>query len=175
MTETMIDYSGPIYSFADAKKSGSKRYFTDKPCKYGHVAQRLVSCRVCCSCACIRVSGLQKARSPVYLRRVAKEIKNRTLKNEKRAGRKRSSSCELCGVKATTVFDHCHAGGHFRGWLCSQCNMALGLVKDNSSLLRKMARYLDRSNGMAKQRKSEGLSDFGLLTAVAEIDMGIIK
>lgn len=44
----------------DAKNQGLKRYFTGKPCKYGHVAERFVSSGRCSSCD----SELQK--SPEY-------------------------------------------------------------------------------------------------------------
>ena len=35
--------------------------------------------------------------------------------------------CELCRQR-TPVFhnDHCHSTGHFRGWLCIRCNLAMG-------------------------------------------------
>lgn len=60
------------------------------------------------------------------------------------AGRPRANNCELCGDSAKTVFDHCHANGHFRGWLCDRCNRTLGQVKDNQDLLLKMVEYLKK-------------------------------
>lgn len=45
-----VHYSGPLISRAEAIKNGEKVYFTGKPCKHGHVAQRFVcdhSCREC--------------------------------------------------------------------------------------------------------------------------------
>jgi hypothetical protein len=75
---------------------------------------------------------------------------------EAKAGRPRATHCEICNVKdsgrgATTgtkgnriAFDHCHKTGAFRGWICSNCNKALGLVKDNTDLLRKMIEYLEQ-------------------------------
>lgn len=38
-----------IISRADARAASLKRYFTGKPCKNGHVAERFVDCR-CCEC-----------------------------------------------------------------------------------------------------------------------------
>lgn len=58
------------------------------------------------------------------------------------AGRPRSEVCELCGQKTKTVFDHCHADGHFRGWLCDRCNRVLGSVRDDVGLLLKLADYV---------------------------------
>lgn len=39
-----------IISRAEALAQGLKRYFTGKPCKHGHVAERLVSIRSCLGC-----------------------------------------------------------------------------------------------------------------------------
>ena len=40
----------PIISRSEAKASGSKTYFTGKPCPRGHVADRRVSSGTCCEC-----------------------------------------------------------------------------------------------------------------------------
>jgi 5-methylcytosine-specific restriction endonuclease McrA len=39
-----------IVSLAQARLSGSTRYFTGIPCRHGHVAERLVSSRACVEC-----------------------------------------------------------------------------------------------------------------------------
>lgn len=39
--------------------------------------------------------------------------------------------------------DHSHTTGVIRGLLCSSCNMALGLFKDNSTSLKRALNYLD--------------------------------
>jgi hypothetical protein len=64
---------------------------------------------------------------------------------EMEAGRRRPSVCEVCGKKGRIVFDHCHQRGIFRGWLCSRCNIVLGLVKDDTNPLRKLIAYLERT------------------------------
>lgn len=40
--------------------------------------------------------------------------------------------------------DHNHAMGVVRGLLCTDCNMAIGLLRDNTVILRAAAAYLDR-------------------------------
>lgn len=35
----------------EAKEAGKKRFFTGKPCKYNHVAERFVSSGACCICS----------------------------------------------------------------------------------------------------------------------------
>lgn len=64
---------------------------------------------------------------------------------EATGGQTRPSSCSVCGGSGRICFDHCHASGAFRGWLCHHCNLILGHAKDDSALLRKLADYLDRS------------------------------
>lgn len=39
--------------------------------------------------------------------------------------------------------DHCHETGRVRGILCTSCNRAIGLMKDNAAIMRKAATYLE--------------------------------
>lgn len=70
--------------------------------------------------------------------------KNRLLNNlENLAGRKKPQVCEICGeINKKICFDHCHKTGRFRGWVCHRCNFVLGLVKDDSDVLKKLIKYL---------------------------------
>jgi len=57
------------------------------------------------------------------------------------------SGCAIChmsnpGAKGWAL-DHCHTKGHIRGVLCGPCNLALGLFRDDPSLLRAAAGYLE--------------------------------
>ena len=68
---------------------------------------------------------------------------DRLRRQEATAGRPRPDRCEVCGGNGGRItFDHCHAGGHFRGWLCSGCNTILGLAKDDVSRLLALVAYL---------------------------------
>jgi hypothetical protein len=62
----------------------------------------------------------------------------------------RAQGCGICG-KATEPgrwgnlhIDHCHKTGKVRGVLCSECNSAIGKLKDDPDLLRKAIVYLER-------------------------------
>ena len=61
---------------------------------------------------------------------------------EKIAGRPKPKHCEVCGRKAIIVFDHHHQTGKFRGWICSNCNCALGMVEDNPKILIALIKYI---------------------------------
>lgn len=62
---------------------------------------------------------------------------------QRMAPRPKPDACEVCGDAGTICFEHDHKTGHFRGWLCSNCNSALGLAKDSPQRLRMLADYLD--------------------------------
>ncbi len=40
--------------------------------------------------------------------------------------------------------DHCHSTGKIRGLLCSDCNMALGLLQDNEDTMKNMLSYITK-------------------------------
>src|SRR5574343_538867 len=56
--------------------------------------------------------------------------------------------CDICGEAFASTkhrhVDHCHTTGKARGLLCSNCNHAIGKMKDDPELLRKAAAYLEK-------------------------------
>jgi hypothetical protein len=53
------------------------------------------------------------------------------------------NTCKCCGrANRKLEIDHCHIGGNFRGWICGNCNRALGMVNDNIDDLKKLIVYL---------------------------------
>lgn len=64
--------------------------------------------------------------------------------------REQNGKCRTCSTIITTknrAIDHCHSTNAVRGILCRDCNIALGLVKDNPSTLAKMIDYLRANTG----------------------------
>lgn len=59
-------------------------------------------------------------------------------------GRVRPEKCDICTKGGKICFDHSHSTGLFRGWLCHHCNLILGHAKDNPSILRLLADYLEK-------------------------------
>lgn len=167
-----------VISRAEAKALKLPRYFTGKRCKNGHVAERYTKCG-CVTCA--RAYGWVWNSDPANI--VVKRFRTRErakkrwrdpiagprMKAQKEASRKRHakkwrhtmlhklagspkpSNCEVCGSDKRICFDHCHATGLFRGWICNTCNSLLGIAKDSPALLRSLAEYLeqDRSDRAA--------------------------
>jgi hypothetical protein len=73
------------------------------------------------------------------------------LLRERLVGSPMPDECEICQrTNVTLAADHDHATGKYRGWLCHNCNLSLGNARDDSSLLRKMADWLDRFSGERK-------------------------
>lgn len=59
--------------------------------------------------------------------------------------------CKACGSddpksKKGFVIDHCHTSGKIRGALCTQCNVALGMVNDSKERLQQLMRYLNETH-----------------------------
>ena len=91
----------------------------------------------------------RRARDPEgQRRRIAKFKAKFEAERVRIAGRPRPDLCEICNeFNLRIVFDHCHLGGYFRGWICDRCNKVLGTVKDSPKLLRDLADYLEKTNG----------------------------
>lgn len=60
-----------------------------------------------------------------------------------------NGKCKACGTapKRALCLDHDHATGKPRGLLCHNCNVALGLLRDDPARLRALADYLEATRG----------------------------
>ncbi len=64
----------------------------------------------------------------------------------------KGTPCEICGAtNRKLVWDHDHATGEFRGWLCGNCNSGIGLLGDSIEDLYNAVNY------MAKVRWGHGI------------------
>lgn len=52
--------------------------------------------------------------------------------------------CEVCGDSKRTHLDHSHITNKVRGVLCHGCNIAIGMVKENTETLAKLINYLEK-------------------------------
>lgn len=166
-----MDSEPQIITIRAAEAVGLKHYFTGKPCKFGHLAPRYVSTGRCVPCTVAYVIAWQNNNREKKIakqrRYQARKDKGQKLLDSRRdhvterqrkerrlteiAGRPRPFVCDICEKPNSRrdeiiAFDHCHKHGHFRGWLCDRCNLALGQVEDDPELLRKMAQYLEQAS-----------------------------
>lgn len=95
----------------------------------------------------------------VYLEKPSTGVVVKTrlkLKQRKELLGLRALKCEVCKSTERVCLDHCHKKKLFRGWLCGRCNSVLGHIKDSSSVLRKLADYLDADKARQKELKKNG-------------------
>jgi hypothetical protein len=56
------------------------------------------------------------------------------------------SKCFICSEKSKLVIDHCHNNNKVRKLLCSNCNTALGLFKENIKTIKNAIKYIEDHN-----------------------------
>jgi hypothetical protein len=66
---------------------------------------------------------------------------------------RQNGGCAICGKEHSGCakqerlhIDHCHSTGRVRGLLCTNCNLAIGKLRDSPRLLRKAAEYIEDSD-----------------------------
>lgn len=78
-----------------------------------------------------------------------------TVADRERMLEEQGNVCAICGGPPTGnrwdtfVIDHDHISGKVRGLLCSNCNVAIGLLNDDPKLIERAMEYLLR----AKEKK----------------------
>ena len=105
-----------VISCREAERRGLKHYFTGKPCRHGHIAQRYVANNKCVTCTVERVIAWQRAnpekKRAKQRRYDAKRTPEQKLAESKRdhrterqrrearlaevAGRPRPNTCDVC-------------------------------------------------------------------------------
>ena len=65
---------------------------------------------------------------------------------------KQKARCAICRIEQTKLtylfsIDHNHKTGEIRGLLCSNCNTALGLLKEDFLIINNLKNYLKKHNG----------------------------
>lgn len=90
-----------------------------------------------------RARSKRKCRDCVKATQVRSNARSKYKLTDEQYQMLRARPCVLCGSKGQTVFDHCHKTNKFRNMLCYPCNVGLGLFKDNPTLLRLAAQYVE--------------------------------
>lgn len=133
-----------LISRSDAVLTGQKRYFTGQACKHGHIAPRRVHNGTCVEC----VETVHAAWVKKNPDRAAASIRDwHRRKKGIYPTRPEPETCEACHQSEpqdrTLASDHDHLTGEFRGWLCSECNTALGLLREEPARFDALKRYLE--------------------------------
>lgn len=88
----------------------------------------------------------KQVKSNKYLREFGITLEDYNLMYEEQNG-----NCAICKEHSSThdrllAIDHCHTTGKIRKLLCKNCNLALGLIKENKETLNTMISYLEEHN-----------------------------
>lgn len=132
-----------IITRKDALAEGHPRYFTGKPCKHGHIAERVIPQGTCVECNRVRAVAVTphdklKKRERNLKTRYGMEITEFVARVEQQKNR-----CAICrNLTKKLIVDHCHSKDTVRELLCSRCNNLLGLAEDQIELLHAAIDYL---------------------------------
>ena len=69
-----------------------------------------------------------------------------TPQEKERKAKIQEHKCLICGVKTKLCVDHNPRTGQVRGLLCGLCNSGLGFLKDNATVLRAAADYVETND-----------------------------
>lgn len=88
-----------------------------------------------------------------HYRRNAQRLRDAHLLNERlrngvvnATAARREGQCPVCLRHKKLVMDHDHDTGLIRGWLCSGCNKALGVMGDRLDAVQRLVDYLTQSD-----------------------------
>lgn len=119
-------------------------------CEFSHRQKgrrnRVTRCRQCTAAYLKVYYAKNKERHQRYHReRNLKREFGMTPEDYEELREQQGGGCAICGGvngKGDLHVDHCHSSGKVRGLLCFKCNAAVGLLKDDPTLARKLADYL---------------------------------
>lgn len=75
---------------------------------------------------------------------------NMTIEDYQELKKQQNGKCACCPKEFSSngkdlAVDHCHSTGKIRGLLCNECNTSLGLLKEDTQIIRNLIAYLDNS------------------------------
>lgn len=98
---------------------------------------------LCKSCANKKYSDKRKGNED-YLTKSRVRKYNISVEDFHKMKIEQNNKCFICEETTTKlVIDHCHQSGNVRKLLCSNCNFALGMVKENINTLNNMINYIN--------------------------------
>ena len=63
--------------------------------------------------------------------------------------------CEICEKESKLVVDHCHSKDKVRGFLCNNCNTAIGMFKESTLIMRAAIKYISQKRDQEPGRASD--------------------
>lgn len=123
------------------------RFYCSEECGYLHRnGYQPKTDRQCIGCGV--ALGLSATRKQVYCTKDCQALTRRFMRYgatlEQARDLRGVVACEICGSDAALAIDHCHSSRKIRGMLCQQCNVGIGMFRDDEALLRRAIQYLKR-------------------------------
>ena len=123
----------------------TEEFFTKNPrCRYGLGW----SCKKCRNLQILKWQN----KNPERMKKTSRDSQLKrdygiSLKDYNEMFNKYKGRCAICGIhrdklKKNFFVDHDHKTGEVRGLLCYQCNVGIGLLKENPFILLKSIKYL---------------------------------
>ena len=78
------------------------------------------------------------------------KLNGRVIRDLKKKAPPVPENCDCCGIDLTNMsskdihFDHCKVTETFRGWLCKNCNVGLGMLGDDLAGIHRALVYLNK-------------------------------
>ena len=105
----------------------------------------------CKSCRAVPQDGEKKRKQRAYRLKADFGL---TVEDYQHMKETQGGVCAICNKGETSksksgnvknlAVDHCHSSGKIRGLLCENCNQALGLFKDDTSIMKEAILYLEK-------------------------------
>lgn len=154
----MLDTEFEIVSRDEAKMRGLNRYFHGRPCKRGHISQRITANQSCLECYRLYYRGrpeLREQKRLAYWKNGGREYRREqnlkrnygmTVDDFNAMASAQDFRCAICAEApdGNLHVDHCHATGRVRALLCGKCNRGLGAFKDDIARLNQAIEYIRR-------------------------------
>ena len=105
-------------------------------------------CKTCCEIKSLKSFEVNMTtKSKTYYKHTCKKCRNKQkailAKLHKDNPKPSDCTCPICkGENKELVLDHNHSTGEFRGWICNDCNTAMGKLGDSHEVLARAIAYL---------------------------------
>jgi hypothetical protein len=102
----------------------------------------------CSECGAPKLEGRSLCRDHLNSTRAKARLKRYGISDEeyRQRWKEQGGKCAICGAASSVMgelaVDHDHTTGDVRGLLCSNCNLAIGNLRDSPALCRRAAEYL---------------------------------
>lgn len=128
-----------------AMNNGMGKYHSDRPCPKGHF-ERFTASNNCVQCQDEAREKSKEKRAWDRIRKIygLDKVGYQTLEESQ------NGLCAICNeslADSKSHIDHCHSTGKVRGILCGPCNQGIGLLREDTKIMRQAINYIELHKG----------------------------